>query len=47
MTTIRVGLRTGKSKIVKIDKPFDEIQPDDVIEKVKAGILGWAYVDGD
>lgn len=47
MTTIRVGLRTGTSKIVKIDKPFHEILQVDVIEKVKAGILGWAYVDGE
>ena len=47
MTTIRVGLRTGISKIVKMDTPFDEIQSIDVIEKVKEGILGWTYVNGD
>ena len=47
ITTIRVGLRTGKSKTVEIDKPFDEIRSADVMKKVSGGIVGWVNVEDD
>ena len=45
MTIIRVGLTTGKSKTIEIDKPSDEIQVNDIYAKGVSGITGWVDVE--
>lgn len=48
MTKIRVGLGTGDSKVIDIQKPYDYINYSDIQEKLKGKenkrIIGWCKI---
>ena len=47
MTKLRVGLRTGQSVIINIQKPFDYITSKDVEDIVGGSVIGWVWVRDD